>query len=160
MNNPNIRPAQKGDIPAIIGVALSSGLFAPDEAPLVQDMLDEYFANAPAGHHWLVAQDAEVVGAAYVAPEAMADGVLNLYFIAVSRPVHRRGIGGALLDEVEQIAGVADARLLLIETSSASEQAAARTFYEGRGYEMQGRIVDYYQPGDDKIIFARRLADG
>jgi hypothetical protein len=31
-------------------------------------------------------------------------------------------------------------------------------FYEKTGYELVGKIVEYYKAGDDKLIFAKKLA--
>jgi ribosomal protein S18 acetylase RimI-like enzyme len=48
-------------------------------------------------------------------------------------------------------------RLLLIETSSQETYGGTIQFYERTGYELAGRVADYYKTGDDKLIFAKRL---
>ncbi|HYU51994.1 MAG TPA: hypothetical protein VEK37_03585, partial [Gemmatimonadaceae bacterium] len=30
-------------------------------------------------------------------------------------------------------------------------------FYEKTGYELVGKIKEYYKPGDDKLIFVKKL---
>jgi ribosomal protein S18 acetylase RimI-like enzyme len=49
-------------------------------------------------------------------------------------------------------------RMLLVETSSQETYGGTIQFYERTGYEVAGRIEDYYRAGDAKLIFAKRLA--
>ena len=69
-------------------------------------------------------------------------------------------------DVVMSYGGVAEAdvrrgggRLLLIETSSQESYGSTIRFYERAGYELVARIPGYYRPGDDKLVFAKSLAD-
>jgi len=50
-----------------------------------------------------------------------------------------------------------DARVLLVETSGTVEFTRTRSFYEHIGYTQEARIRDYYDKGDDKIVFYRAL---
>jgi len=46
----------------------------------------------------------------------------------------------------------------LVETSSQETYGGTIQFYEKTGYELVGKIKEYYKPGDDKLIFAKKLA--
>ena len=46
---------------------------------------------------------------------------------------------------------------LIIETSSLDEYAPARGLYRKLGYEEEARLRDFYDAGDDKIVFCKRL---
>jgi hypothetical protein len=52
-------------------------------------------------------------------------------------------------------------RLLVAETSSREEYQDTRTFYEHRGYGAvpsdRARLCDFYRPGDDRLLFAKRF---
>jgi ribosomal protein S18 acetylase RimI-like enzyme len=48
--------------------------------------------------------------------------------------------------------------MLLIETSSQETYGGTIQFYERTGYELVGKIPEYYKADDDKLIFAKRLA--
>jgi ribosomal protein S18 acetylase RimI-like enzyme len=43
------------------------------------------------------------------------------------------------------------------ETSGRPQYEPTRAFYERMGYQVAARLKDFYAPGDDKVIFARRL---
>jgi ribosomal protein S18 acetylase RimI-like enzyme len=56
-------------------------------------------------------------------------------------------------EEIERRGGL----MLLVETSSQETYGGTIQFYEKTGYELVGKIKDYYRPNDDKMIFAKRL---
>jgi ribosomal protein S18 acetylase RimI-like enzyme len=70
--------------------------------------------------------------------------------------VQGTGIGSALLSQMElQLAGIA--RLIIIETAGRPDYAPTRAFYQARGYEPVSRIPDFYAPGDDQVVFVKRV---
>ncbi|MEO1271813.1 MAG: GNAT family N-acetyltransferase [Myxococcota bacterium] len=101
--------------------------------------------------------DAPVVGAAYFAPEVMAQGVMNLLFIGVLGTARRRGFGAQLLEQFEEAAQGAGSRLAIIETASERQFAPAWALYQRRGYEEEARVRDYYDRGVHKLIFRKAL---
>lgn len=48
-------------------------------------------------------------------------------------------------------------RILLVETSSLPEFERARRFYRMLNYTEEARIREFYDDGDDKIVFYKRL---
>ena len=48
-------------------------------------------------------------------------------------------------------------RMLIIETSGLDGFALTRRFYLKHGYEEEARIRDYYQKGEDKVVFRKVL---
>jgi ribosomal protein S18 acetylase RimI-like enzyme len=83
-------------------------------------------------------------------------GTFDLYWIVVATEWQGRGAGGALLAEMERrIAG--RARLIVVETAGRPQYAPTRRFYEAYGYAVESRIVDYYAPGDDLVVYVKRI---
>ncbi|WP_197041920.1 GNAT family N-acetyltransferase [Sandarakinorhabdus oryzae] len=150
-----IRSLHPSDLPAAKAIIDSVGLF-PSE--LLDDMVAGYFAEPPSGEIWLVVDDHGVKGLAYAAPERMTSGTWNNLLLAVAADSHGRGFGAALLAEVERQLRAARAHLLLVETSDQMEFARTRRFYSHVGYAETGRIADFYQPGEGKVIFVKSLA--
>jgi GNAT superfamily N-acetyltransferase len=158
-NDTTIREARAEDRASIVGVAEASGLFPPGEILEIQATLDSFLSGAAEGDRWLIddaGRGAE--GIAYYAPERMTSGTWNLYLLAV-RPGRRgHGRGTALVRHVEQDLQTRGARVLLIETSGVPEFAGQRAFYTCLGYHQEARIRDFYDAGDDKIVYWKALA--
>lgn len=51
------------------------------------------------------------------------------------------------------------ARLLLVETSGLPDFSAARAFYEKHGFTREARIGDFYQEGDDKLVYVKKVQE-
>lgn len=153
-----IRPAKPDDTDTIMNLAEAIGLFEGEELEELGGMLAGYFEGSLGeGHDWVVCDDAGVVGVAYFAPEQYADGVYNMYFIAVHPKSQGKGYGSAIINHVEKTLSEKGERLLLVETSGLPNFEMTRKFYRKQGYEEEARIRDYYKSGDDKIIFRKVL---
>lgn len=107
----------------------------------------------------LVALDEEqrLVGAIAYGETPMTLGTFDLYWIATS-PEHRRnGVGAFLMTEMEADLRRRGARLVRIETSGTSAYDGTRGFYERFGYRETARIPEFYRPGDDLVVFSKRV---
>jgi ribosomal protein S18 acetylase RimI-like enzyme len=99
-----------------------------------------------------------LVGYACFGATPSADRTYDLYWIAVHPDAQRSGVGAVLMDEVERQLSGRGARLLVIETSSRDDYTPTRRFYQKRGYSETARLRDFYAPGDDRVVFTRRVA--
>jgi ribosomal protein S18 acetylase RimI-like enzyme len=88
----------------------------------------------------------------------LTEATYDLYWIAVDKSKHRGGVGKKLMKFTEEEIVRRGGAMLLIETSSQETYGGTIQFYEQTGYELVGKIPEYYKPGDDKLIFAKRLA--
>jgi ribosomal protein S18 acetylase RimI-like enzyme len=48
---------------------------------------------------------------------------------------------------------------LVLETSGRPDYERSRRFYERAGFTVQGRIPDFYKPGDDCLIYCKILGE-
>ena len=134
----------------------ATGLF-PSE--MLDDMAAPYFNGEAPDDFWLTAYTSkQPVAVAYCAPERMTQGTWNLLLIAVHPNQQRQGVGAALMHHVEAVLEARGERILLVETSGLPAFAGTRAFYQHIGYVEEARIREYYQAGDDKIIFRKALA--
>jgi ribosomal protein S18 acetylase RimI-like enzyme len=88
----------------------------------------------------------------------MTDRTWYLYWIAVSKKIHAKGVGGKLLKYAEDDIRSANGRLLLIETSGLPHYDLTRKFYYKHGYELAGVLKDYYADGDDLTVFRKKMS--
>jgi ribosomal protein S18 acetylase RimI-like enzyme len=153
-NTGGVRPVTPADTPALKAVIDACGLFPSD---MLDDMLSRYF-EGDSEHVWLADDDGGgPIGVAYYAPERMTSGTWNLYLIAMHPDRQGQGRGAALLRHVERALGASGQRVLLVETSGLPDFEATRAFYRKCGYDEEARIRDFYQAGEDKIVFRKAL---
>lgn len=140
-------------------VLRSTEMFRADEIEIAGELVDERLAQGDAsGYHFLFLERAgETLGYSCYGPIPLTLGSWDLYWIAVDPGRHRHGLGRRLLDETEQHAATAGARKLFVDTSGRAEYLPTRAFYEGCGYQVAARLVDFYAPGDDKVVYVRDL---
>lgn len=146
-----IRPLVREDLAAARGIIAAVGLFPPE---LLPDMAAPFLSGENADL-WLF--DSLGGGLAYVAPERLTEGTWNLLLLAVDPARQRAGLGRHLVQAVEEAVRRNEGRLLLVETSGEASFRGQRAFYRKIGFVREARIRDYYQPGEDKIIFAKGL---
>lgn len=153
-----IRLTTPDDTTALIALAEATGLFEPNQAEYLTQMLEQHFSGKnETQDYWFTDYDNEPVGMAYVAPERMTEGTWNLYLIAVHPSRQRQGRGKVLLRHVEQMLTEQGERVLLIETSGTEDFEYVRAFYRKSGYEEEARIREFYTAGVDKIVFRKAL---
>lgn len=133
--------------------------FQPYEVVVAEEVIDSYLHDPTgSGYYTLVAEeDTTVVGYICYGPTPMTEGTWDHYWQAISREKQGRGIGSALLKVAEEEIRKAQGRLAIIETSSTTAYEKTVRFHLSNGYEIVGRIPDFYAPGDDKLILQKHL---
>lgn len=153
-----IRSMKRRDKPAIMKLIAATPEFKPSEVVVAEEVIDSYLKSSyQSGYHILVAELELLVGYICYGSTPLTKGTWDIYWLAVSRKEQSRGIGGALMAFAEDEIKKAKGRLAVIETSSKPEYERTRRFYRRYGYETVCRLPDFYAPGDDKLIFQKRL---
>lgn len=140
----------------------STGVFRPSEVDVALEVFDAAFVPGQRDYALVGAFDAQgaqgtLLGYACFGPTPGAVGTWDLYWIAVARDAQGRGVGTALLREIEARIRAQGARLCVIETSSRADYEATRAFYARMGFEPVARVPDFYDDGDDRVIYVKRL---
>jgi ribosomal protein S18 acetylase RimI-like enzyme len=102
-------------------------------------------------------QDGRPIGFAYYAPAEMTDRAWTLWWIAVDKTVHAKGLGTRLLRKAETDVAAAGGRVLFVETSGLPNYELTRRFYLKHGYEQEATLRDYYAEGDDMVVFRKKM---
>lgn len=146
----------QADLPALERIIGAVDLFPAD---MLGGMMAPYLADdGSAGEFWLIDDDGGPVGVTYCAPERLTDGTWNLLMIAVHPDKQRQGRGAALIGAVERQVTARNGRIVLIETSGLGSFEGQRALYKRLGYAEEARIRDFYEPGNDKVVFWKTLA--
>ncbi|MEM1323211.1 MAG: GNAT family N-acetyltransferase [Bacteroidota bacterium] len=153
MSTLKIRTVVASDLKNLKVVIDSSELF-PSE--LLDDMIAGYLAGEEESI-WLTADSDAPTFVVFCAPEKMTEGTWNLYLIAVHANLRGTGIGRQVMNYLERLLLDKGVRVLLVETSGLPEFERTRHFYLNCNYTLEARIRDFYQAGEDKIVFWKAL---
>jgi ribosomal protein S18 acetylase RimI-like enzyme len=156
-----LRPENRARLAELL---VDTGAFHADEVEVALSLFDLTHGggaganDAPIDYEFVGAFEGEqLVGYACFGPTPATEGTYDLYWLAVDPAVQGRGIGRALVRDVEEKLISRGGRLLVVETSSRPDYASTRQFYVRSGYTEAARVRDFYAPADDRILLTTRL---
>lgn len=155
-----IQMATEADRNQICDITARAGVFSREEIEAVPEMFDEYlqYGAEDSGYNFIVYREGEqVLGFAIYGYRDLAEGVYDLYWIAVDPSARRNGVGQTLLAASEEAVRSMGGRMLIAETSGTEAYEATRKFYVSAGYVNEAVIKDFYSVGDDLYIFTKRV---
>ena len=156
----SLRPIGRAQRARLEELTEATGLFSEAEVAITVELLDDSLAGDE-DYRFVGAYDgADLVGFACWGPTPGTEGTWDLYWLVVDPAQQDRGVGTALLAEVEGRLRAEGCRLIVIETSSRADYASTRAFYERRGYTRAAELPGYYAPGDGLVIYFKDLVHG
>jgi ribosomal protein S18 acetylase RimI-like enzyme len=150
-------PTDRGIVAELI---MSVDHFNQAEVECALELIDLYLNNLQqTDYRVIVAEDlCQLHAYACWGPVPLTRGTYDLYWIATHPGSRGRGFGRALIEHIEnKIAGVGG-RLLVAETSAKKSYEGTIAFYRRLGFETASHIKDFYDVGDDRLIFVKRLS--
>jgi len=158
-SDPLLESLTPEDRASVEKVLRAAGVFREDEIAVALEVLDSSLA-APGQDYTAVGAftpGGKLLGYTVFGPTPCTLGTWDLYWIAVDPEAQGRGVGTALLQEVEGRLTRSNARQLIIETSSRPPYDPTRAFYLTRGFREVARIPDFYEADDDRVIYAKKF---
>lgn len=158
----SIRPLQEKDKDAIRIILQETHMFRDDEIDVAISVIDESLDGHEESGYWsyvAINPDDRVVGFSIIGPNPITIGTYDLYWIAVDQSQQGKGVGRELLMYAEKLVTGKKGRLIIAETSSRPIYLRTRSFYKQQGYSELAQIRDYYNVGDDLIIFGKYLKE-
>ncbi len=150
-----IRPVRATDVNDLKQVVDSCGLF-PSE--YLDEMVADYLSNPETEDFWFTyIEENTAVAIGYCVPEKFTAGTYNLLAIGVAENFQGKGIARNMMHYIEQVLKEKEGRILIVETSSDEAQTAARNLYATIGYSQEAVIRDFWNEGEDKIVFWKKL---
>jgi ribosomal protein S18 acetylase RimI-like enzyme len=148
------------DRDAVLEALERCGAFTADEVRVAIEMFDDGLA----GDYSLVGVEVEGVLRGYVCigKAWLTHSSWYLYWICVHPAFHGSGVAQLLHHTAEHFVRERGGERLVLETSSRPPYERSRRFYARAGFEVQGRIADFYECGDDCLVYVKALgaADG
>ena len=154
-----IREVKKEDRKKIIRLIRATKNFSDAEVAIAEELIDictgqpeqkDYFA-------YIAEVSDHVAGFLLLGPTPATIGTYDMYWIAVDPEFQGHGIAQELDTYAVRFVKGRGGYLLIAETSSQPSYERTRAFYIKQLYEVLAQIRDYYKPGDDLIIFGKRI---
>lgn len=125
---------------------------------MLEDMISDYLNNPESQDIWFTAtENGHPVSVGYCSPEKLTEGTYNLYAIGVRSDIQSKGIGRKMMAYIEETLKRNGHRILIVETSGTDEYKSTRKFYENLNYTKEATIRDFWEEGDDKVIYWKKL---
>lgn len=145
------------DVAAIREMVSDTGFFRADEVDVAAELVEERLAKGIAsGYHFSFAEtNGLLAGYVCYGPTPCTVGSFDLYWIVVDKKWQGRGLGLELCRIAEAGVGKLGGRRLYVETSGKELYQATRAFYVKAGYTQIAVLPDFYDIGDDKVIYQK-----
>lgn len=142
----------------------ATGFFSDAEVAVARELVDERLAKgARSGYHFVFAHvDGAPAPAGYACfgPIPCTVKSYDLYWIVVAPEFQGAGLGRILLEKSESEVKDLGGTQVYIETSNRPQYTLTRVFYERCAYRCVAVLDDFYAPGDDKVVYVKRFAEG
>ncbi len=151
---------KKQDIKSIREICESSGFFHDFEVDVAVELVEERLEHGLDSEYYFVFAeiDGRTVGYTCFGPIACTKHSFDLFWIATHNDFRGKGIGKKLLEEtykcIRELGGIG----LYAETSAKEQYISTQKFYDSCGFFMEARNKDFYDVGDDRLIYVKRLS--
>jgi ribosomal protein S18 acetylase RimI-like enzyme len=155
-----LRRVEPEDREAIRSLIEGTGAFRRHEVDVAMELVEIALTKPGQDdyHPYVLAEeDGTVVAYACFGKNDMTAATFDLYWLATRADRMGKGYGRRMVTFVEEEIRRRGGRLLAIETSSKESYLGTQTFYEKIGCTLAARLPDYYDEGDDKLIYLKPL---
>ena len=154
------QPHQK-DVTSVRDMVSETGFFRDDEIDVAVELVEERLAKGTKSGYQFILADHEGNLAGYTCFGLIPCSLVSfdLYWIVTRKILQGKGIGAILLQLTEEEIQKQGGKNVIIETSSKELYGPTQHFYHKNGYMLQARLPDFYDIGDDKLVFTKRLSE-
>ncbi|HNT42146.1 MAG: GNAT family N-acetyltransferase [Bacteroidales bacterium] len=149
-------PADKAGIREILS---SSGFFHDFEIDVAIELVEEALAKGTESGYYFVFADhmGTTISYACFGPIPCTRHSFDLYWIGTHQDYRGKGLGKQVLQRVENEIKQLNGRKIYIETSSKPMYEPTRQFYLSNAYENEAILKNFYDEGDDKVVYSKSL---
>lgn len=147
------------DIEHVQDVIHSTRFFYAHEILIALELVEERLTKGTQSGYWFIFAEIEgnVVAYSCYGEIPCTQGSYDLYWIVTHQNYQGKGIGKQLLIETETTIRQVGGRAIYVETASREQYTSTRHFYEHCHYLKEAQLKDFYDIGDDKVIYVKRF---
>jgi ribosomal protein S18 acetylase RimI-like enzyme len=157
--SPTVRALRPDDRPFLVEALRSDRTFTEEEVGVALELIDNALDRGQLDYAVRVADLDGRPAAGYLCfgRTPMTAATYDLYWLVTHALARGQGVASALVLTMEEELRRARAQSIRVETSLKESYGAARGLYERLGYPVLARFPDFYRPGDDLIVYYKRL---
>jgi ribosomal protein S18 acetylase RimI-like enzyme len=154
----NLRTKLTGkDVEPLRQLLKDTGVFTPSEVECGVELAEETLGGEE-GYHWVLAEEeGRLLGVICYGSVPLTEGTWDLYWILRAPGAKSKGVAAELLKMCEEDLRRKHARLLVLNTSGTPPYQPARDYYLRNGFQLAARLPEYYRPGDDLLIYTKKI---
>lgn len=147
----------EADPARIRALVKATGVFSAEEVRMAGELADTTLDGTET-YRWLLAEaDGQLIGYTCFDRIYFTKGGFDLFWIAVLPDRRGSGLATELMERTIKFIRGKKGVQIFAETSSREPYAAARAFYLRAGFTEAARLDDFYEPGDDKVMYRLKL---
>jgi ribosomal protein S18 acetylase RimI-like enzyme len=155
-----IRPVRAGDRDRLVQAIRSDATFREDEVAVAMELVDAAIRGEPDYQLRVLEEDGVLAGYVCFGRTPMTEATWDLYWVVVDAAARGRGHAAALVGFLEGEVAAAGGGHVRVETSVSDGYGAARRLYDKLGYPLAATFPDFYAPGDDLLVYYKRVPPG
>ena len=157
--SPTVRALRSDDRPYLVDALRSGRTFTEEEIGVALELIDNALDQGE--HDYAVrvadADDRQAAGYLCFGRTPMTAATYDLYWLVTHAQARGRGVASSLVRAMEDELRSVRAQSVRVETSLKESYGAARSLYQKLGYPMLAQFPDFYRPGDDLLVYYKRL---
>lgn len=162
------RGLEPSDRPLLAALLESLEGFNDDERAVALELIDHRLAHPASDDYRFIlsfsslspegsGQAEELAGYLCYGRTPMTRSTYDIYWIATSPSYVRSGVARGLVARLESEIAREGGGLIRVETGSREGQGGALHFYDALAFSRTATVADFYLPGDDLVIFTKRV---
>lgn len=147
------------DVERVREIVSGTGFFNDEETAIAAELVSETLEKGnSAGYEYIFMEnDGLMLAYSCYGRIPLTRSSFDLYWIVTRNEYRNTGLGKILLAETEKTIRTMGGIAVYAETSSREQYNPTRAFYEKNAYLPMARFKDYYDSGDDLVIYVKRL---
>lgn len=151
--------AQQSDLQSVAEILKSTDFFRPDEIEVAVELVQERLDKGVESGYEFVFLDIDDKTVAYVCFGLIPCSLISydLYWIGTHQNYRGIGLGKIILLETEKLVKQLGGKAIYIETSSKQKYLPTQKFYENNNYDLKFVYDDFYDVGDSKFVYVKKV---
>lgn len=162
------RGLEPSDRPRLVELLNELTAFTDDERAVALELVDHRLQHPASDDYRFILSFSspdgggpdELAGYLCYGHTPMTQSTYDLYWVGTSPRYARSGVARGLVARLEGDIAREGGGLVRVETGSREGHGAAVHFYDALGFTRAATIPDFYAPGDDLIVFTKRVPLG